>query len=235
MRTSDVAGYALSLRTNRYGGDLEISILVWLFKMKVFLFNVHQWNGNKAEKLAPAIIECSRPSGQLGHLEISLLWEEGRSGGADHYSLLIPTRESASEFAISSCSDDDELPANLCIDMSSTALSDCTVQTPPPQSPAVMCNDPLGAAAPSAVQPNRTPPQSPAVKRLARTEDPGLAPSPDDVLQPTPRSSPAAAVTKQSSPDLLRKMQILQLFGAAYDADSFSPIYNQWYEVRSHA
>ena len=183
--------------------------------MKVFLFNVHQWNGDKAEKLAPAIIECSRPNGQLGHLEISLLWEEGRSGGADHYSLLIPTRKSASEFAVESSSDDGELPDNLCIDMSSAALYDCKCKHHY-QSPAVMCNDTLGAAAPSAVQS-------------------GLAPSPDDVLQPTPRSLPAAAVTRQPSLDHLRKIQILQLLGAAHDADSFLPVYNQWYEVRSHA
>lgn len=93
--------------------------------MKVFLFNVHQWSGDKTEKLAPAIVECSRPNGQLGHFEISLLWEEGQSGGTDHYSLLIPTRASASEFAVDSASDDDdELPENLCIDMT-RALSDC--------------------------------------------------------------------------------------------------------------
>ena len=182
--------------------------------MKVFLFNVHQWNGDKAEKLAPAITECSRPNGQLGHLEICLLWEEGRSGGADHYSLLIPTRKSASEFAVESASDDDELPDDCCIDMSSAALSDrkCKHHY---QSPAVMCNDTLGAAAPSAVQS-------------------GLAPSPNDFLQPTPRSLPAAAVASQPSLDRLRKIQILQLLGAAHDADSFLPVYNQWYEVRLH-
>jgi hypothetical protein len=108
--------YADALRTTIYGGDIEIALIAWLFKLKIFLFSAWQWRGHQRE-LSPSIHvapECEDPEGG----KICLLWIEGESpfssscGGLDHYQLLIPTRDSQDEFKLSSSDDEDE-PGSL--------------------------------------------------------------------------------------------------------------------------
>lgn len=190
---SSVAQYALSLRGSLYGGDLEICILASLFKMRVFLFNVHQWSGDKQEKLYPAIHQCTRRNGPIRDFEISLLWEQSELGGrGDHYSLLCPTRASAEQFALSSDgSDDDVLPDNLCIDMSRTNISD----------------DEPSEAIKNASSPvlRRLPNRASAV--AAKLKDrclQGTAPSELDIQLPTPPPSPAVSLKKRATTPLAR-------------------------------
>ncbi len=107
-----VATYANALRTgtSMYGGDIELALVAWLFKIKIFLLSSLQWRGAD-DKLCPMIHvapeEFEDPEGG----EICLLWTEGFTGGSDHYQLLIPKRASADEFRISSS--DDEGPGSM--------------------------------------------------------------------------------------------------------------------------
>jgi hypothetical protein len=104
----DVSSYAAVLRTTLYGGDMEIAILAQLFKMKVFVYTSLQWKSGF--RFTPETYglpeDHENPEGGL----IRLLFEEGKSGGQDHYSLLTLTRPSHDEFAISSSSDEAAVP-----------------------------------------------------------------------------------------------------------------------------
>jgi hypothetical protein len=107
-RNFTVESYADALRTTLYGGDIEIALTVWLFKLKIFVFSALQWNGRQTF-LTPAIHvhpECESPEGG----KLCVLWTEGDVGGMDHWQLLIPKRESRDEFGISSSSDEGDGP-----------------------------------------------------------------------------------------------------------------------------
>jgi hypothetical protein len=109
----NVHDYAESLRTNLYGGDLEIATLAWLFKLKVSVYSHYQWKGS-CDELRPEVhvqeSEADDPEGG----EIYILFEHGMSGGSDHYSLIVPSRASRCEFALSDSDDDsDSGPKNL--------------------------------------------------------------------------------------------------------------------------
>ena len=211
---SSVEQYARALRGSLYGGDLEICILVSLFRMTAFLFNFHQWGGTANDKLAPAVHQCSRPNGKFGHLEISLLWEESEAGGGgDHYSLLIPTCASADEFEIDD-SDDDVLPENLCVDMSRTGLQ----PTPPPSPNAILKEVPQrrvraaaqktkNKSAAAIPQPPPGPSPSPAASLKIHQLPQGSAPAEDDL---TPPPSPAGSLKKRAtSAPLARSVRAL--------------------------
>ena len=227
--SSTVATYALSLRGSLYGGDLEICIMVSLFRMTAFLFNVHQWSGDHNDKLAPAVHQCSRRNGQYGHLEICLLWEENETGGEDHYSLLIPTRDSSAEFEPDvDSSDDDLLPDNLCFDMSRTDL-----QPTPPPSPNAINRDVAVPQRRGRVS-SKTPLQSidPHGKATATVSQPTPSPALSDVSATPDTTAPPAATTILS---LSRMQEILVIVGCipTDQYDLFLPIYQPWYQVNS--
>jgi hypothetical protein len=217
----NLAEYADALRSNLYGGDLEICIFIWLFKLKVFVFNSHQWNG-EGDKLAPAVHEffstpelSSNPNQEHSDLlEIYLLWEQGETGGRDHYSLIIPTRKSTDAFRLSSDSDDDQPPKSLVLYCQRTDLL-----PPPPPPPPVATG-----SAPSEQDMLPPTPPHPAIKKPARSP-----------------KTPASPVAK-------RQQARLQLFRDAED-EPYAPappsptaeppkhqrVYRHWHAVRSHS
>ena len=226
----NLAEYADALRSNLYGGDLEICIFVWLFKLKVFVFNSHQWNG-EGDKLAPDVHEffstpelSSNPNqAHADLLEICLLWEQGETGGQDHYSLIIPTRKSTDAFRLSSDSDDDEPPKALVLYCQSTVLycQSTDLLPPPPPPPPVAA----GSAPSEADMPPPTPPP-PAFKKQVRSP-----------------KTPASPVSKKQA-----RLQLDKLFRDAHD-EPYAPappsptaeppkhqrVYRHWHAVRSHS
>ena len=251
----NLAQYAHALRSTLYGGDLEICIFVWLFKMKVFVFNAHQWDG-EGDKLCPAVHEFSSNPNQehADLLEICLLWEQGVTGGADHYSLIIPTRKSTCEYRIcdNDNSDDDHPPKALVLHCQNADLP----PPPPPPHPVVAeqpRSPPPGKSAATADAPSEAdlPPQTPpppAVKKQARRSPlvrPGKsaatadAPSEADVPPPTP---PAPAVKRQARSQLFRddiSDAYVPYASAPPSPDAEPPkfprIYRHWHAVRSHS
>ena len=221
----NLAEYADGLRSNLYGGDLEICIFVWLFKLKVFVFNSHQWNG-EGDKLAPAVHEffstpelSSNPNQEHADLlEICLLWEQGETGGQDHYSLIIPTRKSTDAFRLSSDSDDDQ-PPKASVLYVAVAVAVADLLPPPPPSPPPVAT--------------------------------GSAPSEEDMLTPTPPhpavKKPARSPKTPASP-VAKKQARLQLFRDEHD-EPYAPappsptaeppkhqrVYRHWHAVRSHS
>ena len=125
-RMFTTATYADALRTTLYGGDIELALIAWLFKLKIFVFSALEWRGLQRE-LSPAIHcapeEFENPEGG----KICLLWIEGASpslsscGGLDHYQLLIPKHASLDEFMFSS-SDDEDAPGSLSTPSKSTSF-----------------------------------------------------------------------------------------------------------------
>jgi hypothetical protein len=110
----NVRDYAESLRTNLYGGDLEIATLAWLFKIKVSVYSHYQWKGS-CDELRPEVHVQESDADDPEGGEIHILFEHGMmSGGSDHYSLIVPSRASRCEFALSDSDDDSDLgPKNL--------------------------------------------------------------------------------------------------------------------------
>ena len=114
LRTSQKASmhvteYSEALRMNLYGGDLEIATLAWLFKLKVHVYSHYQWKASShSDVLRPEVhvqeSEAEDPEGGSIHL----LFECGLSGGLDHYSLIVPSRTSRDEFALSASDDDSD-------------------------------------------------------------------------------------------------------------------------------
>ena len=104
----NVADYAAKLRTTLYGGDLEISILVYLFKIKVFLYAAHQWKGRVRERLEPQINVLPEDEHDPEGGELSLLFEPGKTGGQDHYSWMIQRSQPLDEFSLTGEGSDDE-------------------------------------------------------------------------------------------------------------------------------
>jgi hypothetical protein len=96
----NVADYAAKLRTTLYGGDLELSIFVHLFKLKVFLYAAHQWKGRVRERLEPQINVLPEDEENPEGGEISLLFELGETGGKDHYSWMIQRGQPLDEFSL---------------------------------------------------------------------------------------------------------------------------------------
>ena len=80
----DVLGYSEKLRSNLYGGELEVQLLCNTFKAKIKVFSHHFWHdGDEGVQH-----QVHLPYGNAHELEFSLLHEEGMSGGTDHYSFL---------------------------------------------------------------------------------------------------------------------------------------------------
>ena len=96
----NVEDYAAKLRTTLYGGDLELSIFVHLFKLKVFLYAAHQWKGRVRERLEPQINVLPEDEEKPEGGEISLLFEPGETGGQDHYSWMIQRSKPLDEFSM---------------------------------------------------------------------------------------------------------------------------------------
>ena len=96
----NVEDYAAKLRTTLYGGDLELSIFVHLFKLKVFLYAAHQWKGRVRERLEPQINVLPEDEENPEGGEISLLFEPGETGGQDHYSWMIQRSKPLDEFSM---------------------------------------------------------------------------------------------------------------------------------------
>ena len=90
------------MRSTLYGGDLEISILAQLFKMKALVYSSIYWQSGQGT-FSPET--HGLPADEEGGV-IRLLFEEGSSGGQDHYSLLFRSRPSQDEFRLSSSSDE---------------------------------------------------------------------------------------------------------------------------------
>ena len=134
--------YTQAVRSNLYGGDLEIATLAWLFKLKVSVYSHYQWKGS-CDKLCPEVhvqdSEADNPDGG----SIYILHECGLSGASDHFSLIVPSRTASSEFDLSDSDDDsDDCPKR-------------SLFTPPAPSPPVVApkrgqKHALKEAAPSA-------------------------------------------------------------------------------------
>jgi hypothetical protein len=88
---------------------MEIAILAQLFMMKVLVYTSLQWKSGF--QFTPEIYglheHSENPEGGL----LRLSFEEGNSGGQDHYSVLIRVRPSRDEFRLSSS--EDEAPSEI--------------------------------------------------------------------------------------------------------------------------